>query len=88
MISEMLRHPIAFWRDHRLAQTHASAFVDGELDGHQADRIAAHRRACPPCHRLLDTLHRTVLALRRLHDTEARPDLGESILQRLRSPDR
>ncbi len=46
------------------------AFIDGEVEPHQAELIAAHLESCTRCGVEQDTLARVISALRRL-----RPDL-------------
>lgn len=86
MMRAMLRHPLRFTTDHRFVCTHASAFLDEELDAAQRTRVERHRQVCPKCARLLATLSRTVAGLRGLRE-ERSPAGGvaEDVIARLRA---
>ncbi|MFZ0088721.1 MAG: zf-HC2 domain-containing protein [Solirubrobacteraceae bacterium] len=55
-----------FWRDHRWAPHHVSAYVDGELAGRARRRMEHHLNACDSCRRLLAGLRLTLNALHHL----------------------
>ena len=78
-----LRHPIRFHRDHRFTQSHASDYLDGDIDEAGRRRIHEHSRLCPPCHRLLDSLRRTISELRALNEPTVEP-VADGIIARLR----
>ncbi len=86
MMRSMLRHPVRFWRDHRLAVAHASDYIDDDLDPADRERIAAHAEICPPCNRLLASLRRTVTGLRSLGgERDGTPGgVADSVIARLR----
>jgi anti-sigma factor RsiW len=80
----MLRHPIRFMADHRFTMSHASEYLDGELDEPARRRVEAHTGTCAPCHRLLESLRHTVAALRRLRsDSDAA--VADTVIERLRN---
>lgn len=54
------------------------AFLDGEVEPHQAELIAAHLDSCTRCGVEQDTLAQVIAALRRL-----RPDLDLAAYTRL-----
>jgi anti-sigma factor RsiW len=62
-------NPIERHRE-RCRETRAqmSDYLDGELDERAAARLEHHVRWCPNCHRMLDTLRRTIGGLRGLRD--------------------
>ncbi len=66
MMLAMLRHPLAFRRDHRFTMERASEFLDGELTPRDRARLEHHAHVCPMCSRFLASLRRTVSALSRL----------------------
>ncbi len=77
---------LRFMRDHFWTGAHLSAYLDRELGEEQAERIERHTRACPKCHRLLDTLRQTVSALRGLSADDAAPSgLADAVIERLRA---
>jgi len=84
----MLRHPLRFRGDHRFTAAHASEYLDGELDAAGRARVERHAHVCPVCHELLETLRRTLRALRELSAaTEAapEPELAYGVIARLRA---
>lgn len=80
----MLRHPVRFFRDHRFTRSHASDYLDGDLDHHRRHRVEAHAGICPPCRHLLDSLRHTILGLRGLQDPPE-SDVAASVIARLRA---
>ena len=54
------------------------AFLDGEVEAHKAELIAAHLESCTRCGVEQDTLNQVITALRRL-----RPDLDLAAYTRL-----
>lgn len=56
-----------------------SEYLDGELDPGLCDRMQGHLDDCPPCRAFLDSLRRTVRAIR---DLDA-PTLDEKTRRRL-----
>lgn len=63
---------------------HASAFLDGELEGERWACFEAHLRACPPCGEYVRQVGLTVEALRRLPGRRGQHLRGE-LLERFRS---
>lgn len=86
MMREMMLHPLQFTSDHRFTRSHASDFIDGDLDATQQARVETHAHLCPPCARFLATLRRTVAALGDLGKAppEASPVAG-GVIARLRT---
>ncbi len=84
MMRAMLRHPIRFVLDHRYTRTHASDYLDGELDGHGQHRVDEHTGMCPQCRHFVASLRRTVVGLMGLR---ADPDSGmaDEVIRRLRT---
>ena len=80
----MLRHPMRFMRDHRFTRSHASEYLDGELDERGRRRVEVHTGICPPCRRLVESLRHTVAALRSMRGD---PDgaLADAVIERLRN---
>lgn len=86
MMRAMLRHPVQFMTDHRFTRAHASDFLDGDLDADGRTRVERHAHWCPKCAELINTLRRTMSALRELGTS--RPDtagVADGVLARLRS---
>lgn len=78
----MLLHPLSFWRDHRFAIAHASAFVDGELPESDARRVAQHSHVCPRCHEMLKSLRAVIRgldAIRRTPDETVVDDVLDAL---------
>jgi len=67
----LLRHPVRFPRDHRFTLAHASDYLDGDLDAAGRERVERHAGLCPKCRELLESLGRTVAALRELGSPRA-----------------
>jgi anti-sigma factor RsiW len=83
-VRHMLRHPIRFMGDHRFTMSHASEYLDGELDERGRRRIETHTAICAPCRRLVESLRRTVAALRGLQsDSDAA--VADAVIERLRN---
>lgn len=78
-----LGHHARAMRDHRFTRRHASEYVDGELPEAGRRRVERHTEICPGCRRLVETLKRTVTAVRALGD-KPRPGLSDRIIGRLR----
>lgn len=55
------------------------AFLDGEIDAHRAELVAAHLESCSRCRVEADTLERVIAELR-----QHRPDLDLDAYTRLR----
>jgi anti-sigma factor RsiW len=70
-------------REHRWTHAHLSGYLDHDLAPDEASRVEQHVGICPQCRRVLATLRRTLEGLRALH-TEARPDVADGVLERLR----
>lgn len=70
-------------RDHRWAQPHLSAYVEGELTGDPQERLRRHEGICPECRaaiRQLRALLRRLPELRRA----APPSVAEAAAQAVR----
>lgn len=82
----MIRRALArrrFMRDHRWTQAHLSDYVDGELAEPARERVEEHVHRCPECHRVLETLRRTLRALSELRVAPAE-SVAPGIIERLR----
>ncbi len=55
-----------FMEDHRWAPGHMSDYLDGDLASAGRERMERHLLECEPCRALLESLTRTVEALRRV----------------------
>ena len=82
---DMLFHPLRFMRDHRFTQSHASDYLDAELERSEHDRIEHHAGVCPKCRQLLESLKRTIAELSRLRGVEPDGDVAADVIARLRS---
>jgi anti-sigma factor RsiW len=82
MIRRLLRH-IRYMREHRWTHAHLSEYIDQELAPGERARVEEHVGVCPQCRRVLATLKRTLESLRGL-PAEARPDLADVVIERLR----
>ncbi len=74
------------WRmiDHRFTNSHASEYLDGELDRVGRERIKRHTSVCPQCRGLMSSLRHIVAELPRL-SSPPRPNVTEGVLERLRA---
>jgi anti-sigma factor RsiW len=72
-----------FVRDHRFAHAHASDYLDGELGPAERRRVERHTSVCPKCRQALESLRRTLTALRGLR-SERRDDVAAGVIDRLR----
>ncbi len=80
-----LRGRVAFMHDHFWTGTHVEAYLDGEVGAAGAARIERHTHVCPKCHRMLETLKRTLEGLRGLSGASPAPaGLADSVVERLR----
>ncbi|MBA3420777.1 MAG: zf-HC2 domain-containing protein [Thermoleophilaceae bacterium] len=70
-------------RDHRFAHAHASDYLDGELGPAERRRVERHTSVCPKCRQALESLRRTLTALRGLR-SERRDDVAAGVIDRLR----
>lgn len=74
-----------FMRDHIWARGRFSAYFDHELEEAESARLERHAQLCPKCHRMLETLRKTLEGLRGLSGTTEPPsDLADSVSERLR----
>jgi anti-sigma factor RsiW len=83
--------PLRFWRDHRWAPGHMSAYLDGELPARQDHRMDRHVALCAECRLLLAGLRLLLAALPRLsspRDGRDPAELAEAVLVRLREAPR
>lgn len=76
---------LRYRREHRWTHARLSDYLDHELDASQLPRFEDHVGICPHCQRVLATLRRTLDSLRGLSSTDSRPDLADSVIDRLRS---
>ena len=84
MIKRLIEH-FRDMREHRWTNAHFSAYLDRELDEADRARLERHARICPQCHRMLETLKRTLEGLRGLPAAGHPPsDLADSVIERLR----
>ncbi len=82
----MIRQLLAkrrFMRDHRWTQAHMSDYLDGDLASSERQRVEQHVHWCPECHRLLESLRRTLKGLRELRTTSAE-NIAPGVIDRLR----
>lgn len=80
---------LRFWRDHRWAPSHMSAYLDGELAQGRRARMERHTVQCHECRRLLEGLRRLLGALQRLpppNNGIGSVELADSVRQRLSEP--
>jgi anti-sigma factor RsiW len=57
---------LRFWRDHRWAPDHMSAYLDGELPASARVRMERHVRACRQCREVVGGLTMVIDGLHRL----------------------
>jgi anti-sigma factor RsiW len=72
-----------FMREHRWTHAHLSEYLDRDLAPEERERVEEHVGLCPQCRRVLATLRRTLAGLREL-GAPRRPDLAETIIERVR----
>jgi anti-sigma factor RsiW len=82
----MIRRLLAgrrFMRDHRWTQERLSDYLDGDLRDPERERVERHVHRCPECHRVLETLRRT---LKELMDLATMPGetVAPGVIDRLR----
>ena len=63
---DLLSARLRFWRDHRWAPDHMSAYLDDELQARARRRMDQHLTECVECRRLIASLRLVVGALHRL----------------------
>ena len=68
--------------DHRFTKSHASGYIDGELDRPERERIERHTSVCPQCRALLASLRRMIEELPRL-SRAPRAGVADGVLDRL-----
>lgn len=68
--------------DHRFTKTHASQYLDGELNRNGRERIERHTSVCPQCRALIATLRRVIDELPGLASAP-RGGIAERVLERL-----
>jgi anti-sigma factor RsiW len=74
-----------FMRDHMWTRRHMSEYLDDELGARGRHRVERHTRRCPVCHRLLETLRRTVAGLHALGEQPVPAEgVSDSVISRLR----
>lgn len=77
--------PFRFMREHHWTSRHLSAYLDGELEDAERGRVESHAQICPRCHRMLETLKKTLEGLRGLSAASRPPSgLADSVIERLR----
>jgi anti-sigma factor RsiW len=72
-----------FMRDHRWTSAHLSDYLDGELRPDERARVEQHVHWCPECHRVLESLRRTVKGLMTLR-VAAPESVAPGVIDRLR----
>ena len=72
-----------FMRDHRWTQAHLSDYIDGDLETGERERVEEHVHWCPECHRVLESLRRTLRGLMDLRATPAE-SIAPDVIDRLR----
>ncbi len=70
-------------REHGWSSAHHSEYLDRELGPAERERLEAHIRICPECHRILGTLRSTLRALAGMRIRPI-PGLADDIVERLR----
>lgn len=71
--------------DHRHPdEADISAYLDGELDSRQQQRISSHLQSCPACHEEMDKLTALFHHLETLPEAAAQKDLSPGVLAVLR----
>ena len=61
----------------------ASAFVEHDLDSETVGLLQRHLDRCAPCQAFIDTLARTIEALKRVPSQPVPPDARERLMARL-----
>jgi anti-sigma factor RsiW len=72
-----LASQLKFWRDHRWAPPHMSAYLDGEMESSEVRRMQRHTGECRDCRRLLASLRRMLTALGRLEPSTGEADAAQ-----------
>jgi len=72
--------------DHRFVRHRLSAYLDGELEPAQRQRVERHLAECEDCGRTRRALVRILAGLRRLR-TGTRRDVANGTIERLRAED-
>jgi predicted anti-sigma-YlaC factor YlaD len=67
---------------------HLSAYLDGELDAGLREVIERHGGECPPCRKFIDTLARTVEAVRSQPRTAIPAELIQALTAALKNQSR
>ena len=70
-------------REHGWSSPRLSEYLDRELGPAERERLEAHVRICPQCHRILGTLRSTLRALAGMRLRPV-PGLADDIVERLR----
>lgn len=85
MIKRLAKH-IHFMREHLWTNSHLSPYLDGEISAAERTRVEEHAHVCPKCHRMLETLKRTLEGLRDLAGESPAPaGLADSVIERVRA---
>lgn len=69
--------------DHRFTKSHASGYLDGELDRPGRERIERHTSVCPHCRALLASLRRMIEELSGLTPAPG-ASVADGVLERVR----
>jgi anti-sigma factor RsiW len=78
-----------FGSDHRWAQGHISAYLDGDLAARARARLDRHAQECPECRGILHSMRRMLALLPGLGPGRGRantPDIATVVRRRLQEP--
>lgn len=85
MIKRLAEH-FHFMREHRWTNSRLSPYLDREISEAERTRVEEHARVCPKCHRMLETLKRTLEGLRSMSSESPAPaGLADSVIERVRA---
>ena len=85
MIKSLSRHYRSM-REHLWTRPRLSPYLDGEVSEAERRRVEEHAHVCPQCHRILETLKRTLVELRGMADERSAPSgLADSVMARIRA---
>ena len=73
-------------REHLWTRSHLSPYLDGEVSPAERRRVEDHAHVCPKCHRILESLKRTLAELRGMSEERSAPTgLADSVIARIRA---
>lgn len=85
MIKRLAKH-YGFMREHLWTNSHLSPYLDQEVSEAERIRVEQHARVCPKCHRMLETLKKTLEGLRSMSAESVAPSgLADSVMERVRA---